>query len=78
MTDDERALLGDEYERLRTKMLGLLMQHETLLSDCLSAIRKPDPLVYVADDHVDRVLNTTRTMIAHLNTVRLTQKGRES
>jgi hypothetical protein len=72
MTDQDRlVLLADDYEKLRTKMLRLLIEQETLLSDCLSAARQPTPRMHVVDDHVDRSLLKARSGIEYLKNIRL-------
>ena len=63
---DERALLQDEYERLRGTVLRRLKDELTLMEEGLHALQRDPPRVHVMVDHADRVIDGLRLAIDRL------------
>lgn len=58
--------LQDDYENLRSRVLGRLRADSNLLAEGLHALRREQPKLHVMDDHADRVLEGLRREISQL------------
>lgn len=57
---DASAVLRDDLERMRGRVLRCLNQDVSLLEEGLHALRSDPPLVHVMDDHAERVVESLR------------------
>ena len=63
---DERAVLQDDYERLRGTVLRRLKDELVLMEEGLHALQRDPPRVHVMVDHADRVIDGLRLAIDRL------------
>lgn len=62
-----RIHLGDDYEKLRTRLLRRLKTEVNLLSEGLHALRREPPKINVMDDHAERALDGLKKEIRELD-----------
>ena len=63
---DDIAHSGDEYAKLRGRILHRIKQELSLLEDGLHALRRDPPKVHVMDDHAERAIDGLKREVQRL------------